>query len=228
MAILRNPRKDKYTVVDNYALRDENLSLKARGLLVSMLSLPDNWSFSENGLMAIFPKDGQTSIRSGLKELEQQGYLVRNRTRDEQGRISKVEWILYDKPHFENHNLVNHSLENRPQLNTNKLNTDLSSTEKESTRKRVTRTSFGEYGWVKLSDEEHTRLVNEYGESEVQRAIAYVDESAQSNGNKNKWKDWNLVIRKCIRNGWGKSQQQMPKNSRVVTLDNGESMKLYD
>lgn len=205
MAILRNSQKDKFTVVDNYALRDEKLSLKARGLLVSMLSLPDNWSFSENGLMVIFPKDGQTSIRSGLKELEQQGYLVRNRTRDEHGRISKVEWILYDKPHFENHNLVNHSLENRPQLNTNKLNTDLSSTERESTRKRVSRTSYGEYGWVKLSEEEYTRLINEYGEAEVQRAITYVDESAQSNGNKNRWKDWNLVLRKCIRNGWGKS-----------------------
>lgn len=50
MAILRNPTKGKFTVVDNYALRDENLSLKSRGLLVTMLSLPDNWQFSENGL----------------------------------------------------------------------------------------------------------------------------------------------------------------------------------
>lgn len=144
MAILRNPNKDKFTVIDNYALRDENLSLKARGLLVSMLSLPDNWSFSENGLIAIFPKDGQTSIRSGLKELEQQGYLVRNRARDDHGRISKVEWILYDYPHFENHNLVNHSLENhnlenRPQLNTKQSNTKKTSTDElntESKRKR--------------------------------------------------------------------------------------------
>lgn len=205
MAILRNPHKHKFTVVDNYALRDENLSLKSRGLLVSMLSLPDDWTFSENGLMEIFPKDGQTSIRSGLKELEQQGYLVRNRTRDEHGRISKVEWIIYDKPHFENHNLVNHSLENRPQLNTNELNTELSNT-KESTRKRVTRKAYGEYGWVKLSEEEHTRLINEYGEAEVQRAITYIDEYAQSTGNKNKYKDWNLVVRKCIRGGWGKQQ----------------------
>ena len=106
-----------------------------------MLSLPDNWSFSENGLVAIFPKDGQTSIRSGLKELEQQGYLVRNRTRDDHGRISRVEWILYDYPHFENHNLVNHSLENRnlenqPQLNTKQSNTKQSNTDELNTESK--------------------------------------------------------------------------------------------
>ena len=79
----------------------------------------------------------------------------------------------------------------------------------DSERKRSapSRESFGQYGWVKLTEEEHNRLVNEYGLSEVQRAIAYIDESAQSTGNKNKWKDWNLVVRKCIRDGWGKRQQ---------------------
>lgn len=61
----------------------------------------------------------------------------------------------------------------------------------------------GEFGWVKLTDEQHKRLVEEYGEATITRAITYVDESAQSTGNKNRWKDWNLVLRKCIRNGWG-------------------------
>lgn len=80
----------------------------------------------------------------------------------------------------------------------------------DSERKRSapSRESFGQYGWVKLTEEEHNRLVSEYGLSEVQRAISYIDESAQSTGNKNKWKDWNLVVRKCIRDGWGKRQQQ--------------------
>lgn len=78
----------------------------------------------------------------------------------------------------------------------------------ERKRSEPSRESFGQYGWVKLTEEEHNRLVNEYGLSEVQRAIAYIDESAQSTGNKNKWKDWNLVVRKCIRDGWGKRQQQ--------------------
>lgn len=119
MATLRNPNRGKFTVVDNYALRDDNLSLKARGLLVTMLSLPENWQFSENGLCSIFKKDGQASIRSGLKELEEFGYLVRTRTRDNLGRVSSVDWTIYDYPHLENP-----SLDSQPQLNTKELRTE--------------------------------------------------------------------------------------------------------
>lgn len=75
----------------------------------------------------------------------------------------------------------------------------------EEGRKRPapTKISFGEYNWVKLTKEQHDKLVAEFGSAEVERAIRYVDESAQSTGNKNKWKDWNLVVRKCIRGKWG-------------------------
>lgn len=62
---------------------------------------------------------------------------------------------------------------------------------------------FGQYGWVKLTEEEHSRLIADLGEEEVTRCITYVDESAQGNSNKNKWRDWNLVIRRCSRDGWG-------------------------
>jgi hypothetical protein len=59
-----------------------------------------------------------------------------------------------------------------------------------------------------LTDEQYDRLVGEYGLARVDAAIAYIDESAQQTGNKNKWKDWNLTVRKCIREGWG--QRSMP------------------
>ena len=124
MAILKNPSRKKITVVDNHALRDDNLSLKARGLLVTMLSLPNNWKFSETGLCALFKKDGQASIRSGLKELESSGYLVRRRTRDDMGRVDGVEWIIYDQPRLENRNVDNPSLDSQPQLNTKELSTE--------------------------------------------------------------------------------------------------------
>lgn len=132
MAILRNPNRGKFTVVGNYALRDDNLSLKARGLLVTMLSLPDSWQFSENGLCSIFKKDGQSSIRSGLKELEEAGYLVRTRTRDSLGRVSSVDWTIYDYPHVENHNVVKPNLDLQPQLNTNQSKTKESNTDNKS------------------------------------------------------------------------------------------------
>ena len=70
----------------------------------------------------------------------------------------------------------------------------------------------GEYGWVKLTDEEFERLRHELGDVELQRCIAYIDESAQATGNKNKWKDWNLVIRKCSR---GSSHGSKPPEAPV-------------
>ena len=65
------------------------------------------------------------------------------------------------------------------------------------------RHKYGEYRWVRLTDAEHGKLLKDLGAAELQRCINYVDESAQRSGNKNKWKDWNLVIRKCSREGWG-------------------------
>ena len=93
-----------------------------------------------------------------------------------------------------------------------------------------TRKSYGTYGWVKLTDEEYNRLLNDLGEAEVKRCIAYVDESAQTTRNKNKWRDWNLVIRKCSRNGWGISQGNKTQAVGKREIDEDEKaaiLRLY-
>lgn len=84
--------------------------------------------------------------------------------------------------------------------------------------------AYGEYGWVKLTDEQFSRLMSELGELETKRCIRVVDESAQSTGNKNKWKDWNLVVRRCNREGWGRrntngrdTANASPENHREST-----------
>ena len=118
MAILRNASRGKYTVLNNGIFRDENISAKSLGILAKMLSLPDNWEFSETGLCSIFRKDGRDSIRSGLKELEENGYLVRSRVRDESGKLTSAEWTVSDQPMLENPMLENPMLENRTQYNT--------------------------------------------------------------------------------------------------------------
>lgn len=133
MAILRKNNKEQYTTIPQALLRDERLSLKDIGLLVCMLSLPDNWKFSENGLEAIFKNDGQASIRTGLKKLEEAGYLQRLRKRGEDGRMEAVLWYLSDtpqceKPRLENPSVVNPSLENPPQSNIKESNTKESNT----------------------------------------------------------------------------------------------------
>ena len=64
----------------------------------------------------------------------------------------------------------------------------------------------GEFGWVLLTDAQYNALLEKLGAEELGRCIAYIDQAAQSTGNKNRWKDWNLVIQRCAREGWGKRQ----------------------
>lgn len=97
MAVCRVEKNKNYTTMSNYHLRDKNLSNKARGLLSTMLSLPENWDYTTRGLATIC-KDGVDGITSQLKELEQYGYLVRKRIRDGNGRIVDMEYVIYEKP----------------------------------------------------------------------------------------------------------------------------------
>ena len=97
MSIFRIEKNKNYTAMSNYHLQDINLSLKAIGLLSKMLSLPDNWDYSQAGLARIC-KDGEDSIGSALKELEKYGYLVRERTRDANGRMSSMVYHVYEIP----------------------------------------------------------------------------------------------------------------------------------
>jgi len=84
--------------MSNYHLRDPCLSNKARGLLSTMLSLPETWDYTTRGLAKIC-KDGVDGITAQLKELEQYGYLVRHRIRDSNGRIVDMEYVIYERPH---------------------------------------------------------------------------------------------------------------------------------
>ena len=83
--------------MSNVHLRDEKLSLKAKGLLSMFLSLPDNWNYSISGLAKI-SKESRSSINSGLKELETAGYLVRRQLRDKKGHLANTEYTIYEEP----------------------------------------------------------------------------------------------------------------------------------
>jgi hypothetical protein len=97
MAVFRIEKNRNYTTMSNFHLRDKSLSNKAKGLLSMMLSLPDEWDFTTRGLASIC-KDGVDGIMTQLKELEETGYLVRRRIRDERGRIADMEYIIYETP----------------------------------------------------------------------------------------------------------------------------------
>jgi hypothetical protein len=97
MAVFRAEKAEDFTIMSNYHLKDKRLSMKAKGLLSMMLSFSDDWQYSLNGL-AVVSKEGLTAIRAMVQELEDNGYLVRRRLRNEQGRLSNVEYDIYEKP----------------------------------------------------------------------------------------------------------------------------------
>lgn len=96
MAIIRIKKEKNYTVVDNGYLNDPRLSAREMGLLTKVLSLPDDWEFSIRGLEHIL-KDGQDGIRSALRVLEETGYLVRKRARNEYGKLGKIKYTFFER-----------------------------------------------------------------------------------------------------------------------------------
>lgn len=97
MAVFRVERTRDYTVMSNHHLKDMNLSLKAKGLLSMMLSLPDTWNYTTRGLAAIC-KEGVDAIGSAVRELEAAGYIVRRLLRGQGGRIADTEYVIYEQP----------------------------------------------------------------------------------------------------------------------------------
>lgn len=97
MAVFRVEKTGNFTVLSNYHLRDHTLSLKAKGLLSQILSLPDNWDYSLRGLACI-NKESVDAIRSTVRELERAGYVIRKQGRDSGGRMTAVEYLIYEHP----------------------------------------------------------------------------------------------------------------------------------
>lgn len=120
MAVIRVNKNKNYTIMSNYHFKDKNMSLKAKGLLSMMLSLPDNWNYSVEGLVAI-SKESKTVIQSTLKELEDLKYLKRTRVQNSKGQFEYI-YDIYEKPQTENPYMDNMPLLNTKELNTNNIN----------------------------------------------------------------------------------------------------------
>ena len=97
MAVFRVEKTKDFTVMSNHHLRNTELSLKAKGLLSLMLSLPEDWDYTTKGLAHIC-RDGVDSITTALKELERHGYLTRQRLRYENGQLGDIEYTIHEKP----------------------------------------------------------------------------------------------------------------------------------
>lgn len=137
MAVFRVEKTRDYTVMANHHLRNTALSLKAKGLLSLMLSLPDDWDYTLKGLARIC-RDGVDSIAAAVKELEDAGYVIRERVRDQNGRVGEMEYTIMEQPSPKRDFPVQENpvqgnpvqekpeQEKRPQLNTKESNTKIS------------------------------------------------------------------------------------------------------
>lgn len=161
MSVIRVNNTKGFTVMSNYHFQDKEISLKAKGLLGLMLSLPSNWDYSINGLVAIV-KENKAAVQSALKELEEHKYLKRTRVQDETGRFDYV-YDIYEKPYdklpwTENRCTdiqctENRCTENQPQINTNKQSTNKQNTKelntnnslKENCKKETVKSIIAEY-----------------------------------------------------------------------------------
>ncbi|STY72322.1 Uncharacterised protein [Megamonas hypermegale] len=146
MAVFRVERNTGYTVMSNHHLRNKELTLKAKGLLSQMLSLPEDWDYTLAGLSHI-NREKIDAIREAVRELERAGYIVRSRERDEKGRLRGADYVIYEQPQLtptpdlptlenptqEKPTLEKPTQENPMQLNKDKQRTDLPNKEKLNT-----------------------------------------------------------------------------------------------
>ena len=145
MAVFRVERNAGYTVMSNHHLRNKDLTLKAKGLLSQMLSLPEDWDFTLAGLSYI-NRGKIDAIREAIRELERAGYIVRSRERDEKGRLRGADYVIYEQPQqptsdlptlenptLDNPTLEKPTLENPTQINKDILNTNLPKKDKSIT-----------------------------------------------------------------------------------------------
>ena len=144
MAVFRVERNSGYTVMSNHHLRNKELTLKAKGLLSQMLSLPEDWDYTLAGLSHI-NRESIDAIRTAVWELEKAGYILRRQGRDEKGKMTAIEYTIYEqpqpmlenpipgKPMLENPTTDNPKSENPTQLNKDRSRTNLPKKEKSIT-----------------------------------------------------------------------------------------------
>ena len=154
MSVIRVNKTKNYTVMSNEHLKDKRLSLKAKGLLSVMLSLPDTWDYSISGLVAIC-KESETAVKSTLNELKSCGYLVVTKKMPNETESGRIEYVYdifekaqvekqgVEKQGVENLGVENLGVENVRQLSTKESSTDKSNTDESSTNKKKERKQAG-------------------------------------------------------------------------------------
>ena len=239
IAVFRVEKNSNYTTMCNYHLRDQSISLKAKGMLSMLLSLPDTWRYSVRGLAAI-SLEGVDGIMTALKELETHGYLERRRLRQANGRLGQVEYIIYEmpvnepcpdspcleKPYMEKPYMVKPDedlpyTEKTAEINKERINNQVSNKEeKEIDSGSTVRHKYGRYKNVMLSDEEMQKLKIEFP-SDYEGRIERLSEYMASSGRH--YKSHLATIRSWARRD-AKQKKTMAYSHENYQYEEGESL----
>ena len=201
-----------FTTVDNLVLNDTNLSWKAKGLFVYLWSQSDEWDFYESEVVK-HSTDKIASLKSGLKELEQQGYLKRQRKRDDKGHLKENEWILSDNPMLENPMLDNPMLENHTLTNTNNNNTNNNKDESNSAKEN--------------KDKNNSNKKNKYNLNYTEFIDWFNEETGRQfkSGNKNTIEIFRKNIEGRFKKGYTKQDIYLVTKDKAKEWKNNEKMK---
>lgn len=211
MAVLRKEKREHYTVIDNAIFCNYDLSLKAKGLLCQMLSLPDGWEFSVEGLSKL-STDGKSAITSALNELEEAGYFYREQARVN-GKMAGAVYVISEvpfaeKPIAENPTSENPMTENPPQYNTNKSNTNKSNTNR--------------YRFKPPTVEEVSAYITEHGyHINAEQFVDYYESNGWRVG-RSPMKDYKACIRNWERRRRNDERPSAQTNPFMAMLENGE------
>ena len=166
MTVFRVEKTKDFTVMSNHHLRNKTLSLKAKGLLSLMLSLPEDWDYTTKGLAQIY-KEGVDSISTALKELEKHGYLTRHRIRYKNGQLGDVEYTIHERPLDHSERGISPDQENPEQVKPiqdtpAQLNTKKQNTKKQNTNLSINLSALGtdyKAGGIKSNLTEGSRIL---------------------------------------------------------------------
>lgn len=201
-----------FTTVDNLVLNDTNLSWKAKGLFVYLWSQSDEWDFYESEVVK-HSTDKIASLKSGLKELEKQGYLKRQRKRDDKGHLKENEWILSDNPMLENPMLDNLTLENHTLTNTNNNNINNNKDESNSAKENKDKKSSNKKNKYNLNYTEFIEWFNEETDRQFE------------SGNKNTIEIFRKNIEGRFKKGYTKQDIYLVTKDKAKEWKNNEKMK---
>lgn len=191
MSVIRVNKTKDYTVMSNHHLRDKSLSLKAKGLLSQMLSLPEDWDYTIQGLCSI-NKENETAINSTLKELKENGYLIVTKKMPNETKSGRIEYVydIYETPKQEGkkQDLENLGVEVQGVENQGQLNTDIQNKEKQNKEKNNKR-------FVPPTLEEIEQFCKERGNGvDAKRVFDYYSSANWKDGRGNPVRNWKQKI----------------------------------